>query len=135
MSATTAPPPGVLVLPGAVVISGDALRIVASLVVAAQATRRRNGLPVSRPLAAMARTLEQAMTADGRTAVRDEPDDQSGVVAIPQRVVTTKEASELLEKSERQLRRLAPLLGGRKLGGVWYLDLDALEDHLEGVHA
>lgn len=125
-----------LQLPGAVVITGGTLAVVVRLCEAAQASRRRNGLPPAGRLADLAGACQRAMAAPGHTDVRERAGDEAGPidVELTERVTTTQ-AAELLAKSERQLRRLAPRLGGRKVGGTWYLDLDAIAQHLEGTAA
>jgi len=46
--------------------------------------------------------------------------------------VTVAEAARQLGLSERQTRRRAPQLGGKRIGGVWLIDQDAIAEHKEG---
>ncbi|MGW4581945.1 hypothetical protein ACWELP_24950 [Rhodococcus aetherivorans] len=107
----------VLLLTGPAV---DALHYTVRVAVAA---RRRNGLPVPRAVAELA----AALAAPGRTdtepvaASHDSPD-----------MIDTMEAATMLGCSNRQARRLAPLLGGRLTGGRWLLDRAAVTQHIEG---
>jgi len=106
---------------GAVLLDGEALRLVAYCVATAERTRRRNGLP---PLPGLVR-LREALTAPGHPDADPEPvgDAES---------VTTAEAARLLGCSERTIRRQAARLGGRNVGGRWLLDRAAVEEHRAG---
>jgi len=47
--------------------------------------------------------------------------------------VTIEDAARQLALSERQVRRLAPKLNGRKINGQWLIDQDAINEHKEGM--
>ena len=116
---------GVVRLPAdAVVLTGDALALVAYAVDTTQRARARNGLP---PLAGLV-SLRALVTPAGHG---DNPSDPEGEPEL----VTTREAAELLRCSERTARRLAPKLGGRNIGGRWLLDRHAVAEHLQGATA
>ena len=116
-----------------VLLTGGALDAARYCVEVAQRARARNGLPPSVTIARLAAAL--APTGQG-----DAPDDVgeqsgSGPVSALQEVVGTREAAGLLGCSPRQARRLAPLLGGRLIGGRLALDRQSILDHLEGKTA
>lgn len=48
--------------------------------------------------------------------------------------VPLTQAARRLGVSERQARRLAPRLGGRRIAGRWFIDETALTEHLDGAH-
>ena len=70
------------------------------------------------------------MSANGHTDVREPEEMQDYPCEQP--TVTVAEAAEQLGLSERQTRRRAPQLGGRRIGGVWLLDQTAIDEHKEG---
>lgn len=54
--------------------------------------------------------------------------------AVPMKpTVPLDEAADRLGVSLRQARRLAPRVGGRKIGGRWFVDEMALREHIEGT--
>lgn len=106
---------------GALLIAGDDLVVIGYAIGRAQAHRRRNGLPPSRDLD----RLGAALAASGQT---DSEPDAPGQAET----VTTRDAAALLGCSDRTARRLAPLLGGRRIGGVWQLDRAAVTEHRAG---
>lgn len=106
---------------GAVLLTGDALAAVRYAVTVAQRARARNGLPPSVALARLAAVVSPAGHADAP----DEPAGESDYV-------TTDEAAALLGFSARQIRRLAPGLGGHIIGGRWLLDRRAVTEHIQG---
>lgn len=108
---------------GAVLLAGRDLDVLAYAVRLAQDARRRNGLPPSKALADLAR----AVAAPGHPDTPDEPPGQADLVNI-------EDAAAALGCSTRTARRLAPGLGGRKTGGVWLLDRQAILEHTEGNH-
>lgn len=112
--------------PGVVVVSGDALRAAVDCCRIAARSRRLSGLPHSRTHDDL---LTAFLTAAGRVDVRE-------TVAAPPLTptVTIEEAADRMNKSRRQVRRMAPKLGGKKIGGRWLLDDQAITEHLEGAH-
>jgi hypothetical protein len=127
----TGRPDGLIVAGAAVVLTGDALRAALQAVLIAARVRTRNGLPNSAAHLELAKALGAAMSANGHPAVREIPDMQDMPHEPP--TVTIAEAAKQLEISERQTRRRAPQLGGKKIGGVWLLDQDAINEHKEGL--
>jgi excisionase family DNA binding protein len=109
---------------GAVLLTGDALVACRYAVTVAQRARGRNGLPPSVGLAHLAAALSPAGHADMPDEAAGEPED-----------MTTDEAARLLGYSTRQVRRLAPALGGRLVGGRWLVDRQAVSEHKEGLTA
>lgn len=107
--------------PGAVLLDGDDLEVVAYAVSVTQAARRRNGLPPSHRLAALALLL----------AARGQEDSPAEPVGDAD-YMDTNEAATLLGCSPRTARRLAPKLGGRMVAGRLLLDRVAVTEHLEG---
>lgn len=112
---------------GAVLLSGDAVRLLAYAVATAQASRRRNGLPPVAALDALARDV-LAASASGHTDGPDEPADEPDYM-------TTAEAAQELHTSTRTVRRHAAQLGGRKVGGTWMVDRLAVDEHKKGLTA
>jgi hypothetical protein len=69
--------------------------------------------------------LEQAAAA-WRASASGNPEPPAAEVVPASLRVGTGEAAELLGICERQARSLAPGLGGRRIGGRWVLDRDAV---------
>lgn len=116
---------GALRLPAdAVILTGDALPLVAYAVDTTQRARARNGLP---PLA----SLDALRALVAPVGHADTADDADGYPEL----VTTREAAELLHRSVRTVRRLAPGLGGRLVGGRLLLDRQAIIEHQQGATA
>lgn len=113
-----------------VLLTGSALDAARFCVEVAQRARRRNGLPPSVAIARLAAALAPTGLGDAPQTEVEHP--EGGAV---QEVVSTREAAELLGCSPRQARRLAPLLGGRLIGGRLALDRQCILDHLEGKTA
>ncbi len=109
--------------PGAVLLSGAGLELVRYAVETTVRVRRVNGLPPSLGLQQLADAL----------AVPGQPDSPDESPRDPGFEVDCHEASRMLGVSERTARRLAPKLGGRRVGGRWLLDRQAIRDHLEGT--
>ena len=109
---------------GAVLIADEDAAACLYAIESAQRTRQRNGLP---PLPSLAR-LRAALAPVGHADTPAEP------VEEPE-LVTTREAAELLHKSARTVRRLAPGLGGRLVGGRLLLDRQAITEHQQGATA
>lgn len=100
---------------------GSALDAARYAVDVAQRARSRNGLPPSGSLARLA----AALAVPGQTDSDEAPTREAEHMSIP-------EAAELLGCSTRTARRLAPGLGGQRIGGRWLLDRQTIEEHNEG---
>ncbi|MPM56430.1 hypothetical protein SDC9_103233 [bioreactor metagenome] len=105
----------------AVLLTGREIEAVGYAIKLAQRVRARNGLPVSRDLAALA----AALAATGQSDSPGQPEDDTDFIAV-------SAAADLLGASERTARRLAPRLGGRKIGGRWLVDRQAVAEHAAG---
>jgi hypothetical protein len=121
--------PGLLVAGGVVVLSGEAARATAEAMLIAVRSRRVNGVPRSRTYDILAAAL---VAAAGHVDVRTEP--QIAELSVRHPSVSVEDAAPRLGLSERQTRRLAPKLGGQKIGGRWFLDDQAIREHIEGSH-
>lgn len=88
----------------------------------ARRARRTNGLPPSPALDRLAAALADLGHADSSNdpARHDE--------AMTTQMLDTATAAQALGVSERTARRLAPALGGRKTGGVWFFDPVAVHE-------
>lgn len=104
-----------------VLLTGRDLKAVLYAIKLAQRVRARNGLPVSRDLAALA----AALAATGQSDSPGQPEEDTDFIAV-------SAAADLLGASERTVRRLAPRLGGRKIGGRWVVDRQAVAEHAAG---
>lgn len=118
--------PDVQVWPGVVLLQGSALRAVFDAVRIAGRSRRLSGLPDSAIYLELARAFATAAADSGQSDVRE--------VVVPHIDPTVEviDAAGQLGLSERQVRRLAPRLGGRRINGRWRLDQDAIDEHKEG---
>ena len=121
----TAPPP-IQTFNGVVIVSGAALPAAAQAVLIALRSRRLSGLPASPVYTELLSAFHTAQSANGQT------DDPCEVIAQSSPTVPIAEASTRLGVSPRQARRLAPRLGGRRVGGRWLLDEQAIAEHIEG---
>lgn len=112
-----------------VVVTGPAARATLDCVLIATRTRRLNGLPHSTLYTALTEALRTAVSVDGQTDVRET------VAAHPELMPTVpvSTAAGRLGLSHRQTRRLAPRLGGRRIGRRWLLDEQAIREHLGGT--
>ena len=108
---------------GAVVFGPDDLPLLAYLVRTTEHARRRNALPRLAALDALAVALNRH---------DDRPEDAGG---HPETVdmISTDDAARLLGCSTRTCQRLAPQLGGRRVGRSWLLDRAAVLEHREGT--
>ena len=127
----TSQPQAPLVAGAAVVLTGEWLEAALQAVLIAARARARNGLPNSASHLALAQALNAAMSARGHADVRVTEDWEDHLEQEPP-TVTVAEAARQLGLSERQTRRRAPQLGGKRIGGVWLLDQDAIAEHKEG---
>lgn len=115
-------------LPAVVALDADAVKLVLLAIAQAQRARARlDALPPSPRLDALARALAGACpSAD----MPEAPTRDTGGMNNP---IDTAAAAELLGVSGRHARRLAPGLGGVKVGGTWLLDAAAVEEHRGGT--
>ena len=127
----TAQPNGPIIAGTAVVLTGEWLESALQAVLIAARARSRNGLPNSGSHLALAQALNAAMSARGHSDGRVTEDWEDHPQQEPP-TVTVAEAARQLGLSERQTRRRAPQLGGKRIGGVWLLDQDAVNEHREG---
>jgi hypothetical protein len=119
--------PGLLSTGPAVVLTGPWLAVARQAVHAATLARRRNGHPENPEHQALLDAITLAMSRNGH------PPQPVAAPLIPPEQLTVQEAAAMLSKSRRQVQRLAPRLGGRRVAGRWVLDRRAVEDHLEGA--
>lgn len=124
---------GLLIAGTAVVLTGEALNTTRQAVLIAVRSRRLNGLPPSTGYAAILDAINCAMTAEGQTVSTASPSEDSVPHDAP--TVPLADAARRLGYSRRHARRLAPLLGGRKVAGRWLVDAQAVTEHTEGHHA
>lgn len=112
-----------------VLLTGRPLEVALFAVEVAQRSRARNGLPPMQSLEALRVAMSPRGHADGAEGVGGQAGDQD------EEMVSTQVAAQLLGCSNRQARRLAPLLGGRLVGGRWLVDRQAVNEHNAGGHA
>ena len=127
----TAQPQAPFVAGAAVVLTGEWLEAAMQAVLIAARARARNGLPNSGSHLALAQALNAAMSARGHSDGRVIEDWEDHLQQEPP-TVTVAEAARQLGLSERHTRRRAPQLGGKRIGGVWLLDQDAIDEHRKG---
>lgn len=108
--------------PDALLICGPALDLLRYAVAVTQRSRLRNGQPQLKALDLLA-----AAAAAGHAAAVEVPTEHAGA-----ELISTDEAAKQIGCSTRTARRLAPRLGGRRQGGRWFLDQQAVVEHLEG---
>ena len=113
---------------GAVLLSGADLETALYAIREAQQRRRSNGLSPSVQL----QLLRDAMAEAGRPDVADGKAGESEPVFDN---LTIAEAATLIGCSPRHARRLAPGLGGRRVGGQWLLDRLSVLEHVNGASA
>lgn len=107
---------------GSVLITGADLAVARYAVNVTLRHRRRQGLPDIQGLA----RLGDALAEVGQTDTEPEASGEA-------EYMTVDEAARRLSCSARSARRLAERLGGRKLGGRWLIDTQAVQDHLQGT--
>lgn len=120
---------GLVVAGEAVVLTGRALDAALQAAGIANRTRRVNGAPPSPAYLALAAALNQAKSVGGHPDVREPVGMQRFSHEHP--AIPIVQAAQRLGLCERQVRRLAPRLGGRKVGGRWFVDERALDDYEE----
>jgi len=121
--------PDLYTVNGVLVLTGNMLAVLADALTKAERVRHTNGLPLTAGHAALADALRQAIQATaGRADVREPPT----VSRCPNEQLTVAQAAERLTLSTRQVRRLAPRLGGRIVNGHgWLLDGLAVTEYAE----
>jgi len=132
-------PPAVQVLGAAVLVQGPAVVDLHSLVVAGvRETTRRDGITPSARLSSLVSALEAAArvvragSAGPGTDVRDHP--ESAQWNPKDDLVDTREAAQMLDVSERHVRRLGLTLSGRQSrAGVWSFDRGAVQAYLDAI--
>lgn len=122
---------GPLVAGTAVILTGEWVDAALQAVLIAARSRDRNGLRNSDAHLALAKALAAAMSANGHLAVHKPEVAQHYPQLVP--TVTIEAAAQQLNLSPRQIRRLAPKLGGKKIGGRWLLDEEAIDEHRKGL--
>lgn len=108
---------------GAVLLAGADLAVARQAVKDAQRYRYLSGRPPSLAYDKFADAL--GMSATGQTDTPESAVEDSGYMS-------TEAAAEVLNCSTRQVRRLAPKLGGQRIGGRWLLDNSSVQEHREG---
>lgn len=120
---------GLIRVDGVVVLSGPALKAARDCALIAVKHRKMSGVPFQN-YSALACELDAAMAAAGHSDVRSPA--ISKAVGVEQPTVPLDEAMTRLGIGDRQARRLAPSLGGRKIAGRWFVDETALREHIDG---
>lgn len=120
---------GLLRAGSAVILTGPAAESALQAVLIAVRARRANGLPPAPAYRVLAAALHAARSADGHT---DAPEPHGAQDFPLEPTIPAHEAAQRLGVGARQIRRLAPRLGGRKIGGRWFVDETALTEHLRG---
>ena len=121
---------GPIVAGTAVILTGESVEAALQAVLIAVRARTRNGLSNSATHLALAKALTTAMAANGHSDVGEPAELHHYPQAVP--TVTVAEAAKQLGLCERQVCRLASKLGGRKIGGRWLLEQEAIDEHKEG---
>ena len=86
-------------------------------------------MPASETYRELATALAQVESAAGHSDIRE----ALAVQHFPvEPMVPLVEAAARLGLTDRQVRRLAPRLGGKKIGGRWLIDEQALVEQIEG---
>lgn len=106
---------------GTVVLTGDALGLVAAALQVAQRDRARQGLPPS----AGWRALQALVSPSGHGDSPEGADPDHGSMS-------TSEAAAALGVSPRTVRRKASALGGRLVAGVLVFDAVTILEHKHG---
>lgn len=121
---------GLLVAGSAVILTGPAAERALQAVLIAIRARRSNGYAESPEYRLLAESLARARSATGHADFGDSVLGQHLRYEPP--TVPLPEAARRIGVGLRQARRLAPRLGGTKVGGRWFVDGDALDEHLYG---
>jgi hypothetical protein len=129
---------GPMVAGGVVILSGEWLEAARQTVLIAARARHLNGLPASATQSALASAFSTAASASTSTLVSANGHSDVREIELCQRIpceqptVPISDAAVQLGLSDRQVRRLADELGGRKIGGRWLLDQDSINEHQRG---
>jgi hypothetical protein len=124
---------GPLTVGPAVILTGETLGVARQALLVAQLSRRRNGLPESAPYTDLLAAIGAALSATGQTDTVLPAELSCSATELNPDDLSTEEAATMLNCTPRQARRLAPKLGGRKIGGRWLLDRHAIAEHLAGA--
>ncbi len=125
--------PDLFVAGGVLVLTGNMLAVVADALDKATHLRRMNGLDLTAGQHALTDALRQtiptAMSERGHVDFHTTP----VVSPLPgtQPTLTVKQAAQRLKLCERQVRRIANRLGGRKINGQWWLDELAVTEYAQ----
>jgi hypothetical protein len=111
-----------------VIVTGPTARICLEALLIAARSRRLSGLPIAAAYQDVAAELQAALSATGQLDVPEPVAAQP--VCMP--TVPVLQAAARMNRSPRQIRRLAPKLGGRLIGGRWLLVDQAINEHMEG---
>ena len=120
---------GLLRVDGVVVLSGLPLKVARDCALIAAKHRKWCGIPFQ-SFEALACEFGAAMAAAGHSDVRL-PAVCDPVPVEKQPTVPVAEVADRLGISERQARRVALKLGGRKVGGRRFVEEAALRQHLD----
>jgi hypothetical protein len=126
-----------IVAGSALVLTGDWLPIARKAALIADRARHYNGAPSDPAYLTLAKALTSAMSANMSECGRSVIAEAELLHAIPQQEqltvnVTIADAARQLGLTERQTRRHAPRLGGKKIGGQWFLNQNAIDEHRRG---
>ena len=113
-----------------ILLDGPAVQAVLDALFIAENYRRYSGNSVG-TFSAIAQVLAAALVSgSGQSDMGTDAEMEH--VRLRQESVSIQAAAAMLELSPRQVRRLAPKLGGRIVGGRWLLDRIAITEHLHG---
>ncbi len=116
---------------GALLIAGDDLALIAYAVRRAVRGRASDRLSPIPRLDALAEALAASAALTSPVAATGHADTAAHPTGDDGRMTTT-DVARMLGCSERTARRLAPGLGGRRIGGRWHLDAAAVAEHIAG---
>lgn len=118
----------------AVVLTGPAARAALRLVNVALSARRVNGARKVPEYQELGEALLRVVSATGHPVVREDVVPQD-LWVDDEPTLSVPEVAQRLGISERQARRLAEKLDGRKKAGRWFVSEEALNEHMEGRNA
>ncbi|OHU48900.1 helix-turn-helix domain-containing protein [Mycobacteroides chelonae] len=123
---------GLVVAGTAVVLTGPAARTALRLVTVALSARRANGAKKVPEYQELGEALLRVVSATGHPVVREDVVSQDLWVDDEPTLLSVPEVAQRLGISDRQARRLAERLDGRKKAGRWFVSEEALNEHMEG---